>query len=260
MMQQEKHKRQFGANDHLQELIPAVSLTDLLVNEEGVGGAWSFVRSLGHTAPCFMVSLTSRNIDDLFEAEAQIAQSAPVLASGGGGVFQYCEAHPTDGVLLHWAGLIHLHNKRFGQAAIFLNEAIRNGQDHWRVFWNLAVAVQALGDTDLAVTHLRHVAAKAPFFQEAKTMLAQLIKIQEKAEPADDKPEILFQRLELYLTGDDWSTMSEMAQRLMPLAASNDQWDVLYRTALSLHKAGKRDAAKKLYSDITSRQKASSNC
>jgi glycosyltransferase involved in cell wall biosynthesis len=116
----------------------------------GEAALW-FVESLGSQAGPFITSLLSHDPRALLEADEQIANSAPVLASaGGGGVLHYRIAYPGDAWLRLWSGLIWERQGRRALALAEFTEAGRRGLSHWRVDLYRARAARALGQADLA--------------------------------------------------------------------------------------------------------------
>lgn len=86
-----------------------------------LSGAEFFVQGLGDTAPQFRTSMVSTDADELHEADARIAASAPVLANGDGGILSYRHAYPNDSHLRFWSGLVlHAQGRRALAAAEFV--------------------------------------------------------------------------------------------------------------------------------------------
>src|SRR5919199_2820742 len=106
LMELPKREREWGMLSSVSLLDQPVSLQDLTGEPEELSGAQAFIQSLGDTAPQFTVSLTSPSIEELFEADRQIAASSTLLAMGEGGLLQYQTYYPNDGYLRLWSGLV----------------------------------------------------------------------------------------------------------------------------------------------------------
>ena len=136
-------------------------------------GAERFVESLGNQSHAFDVSLSSRDIDRLLDAEAAIATSPPPLVDpASGGILHYRAHDPADPHLRLWAGLALLGQQRPALAAGEFRAAIDLGCRHWRASWYLARAAVDAGAIDLARESLEDVVNAAPEFQPARDMLA----------------------------------------------------------------------------------------
>jgi glycosyltransferase involved in cell wall biosynthesis len=134
----------------------------------GLSGVEAFIRSLGEAAPQFTVSMTSEDVQELFEADRRIGSSSPVLCnSHGGGILHYRSRYPDDGWLRLWSGLV-LHNQGQNAPAVLeLTKAIQFGCDHWRVSWYLAQAAERVNAIPIAEKALQVVLEAAPDFTEA---------------------------------------------------------------------------------------------
>jgi glycosyltransferase involved in cell wall biosynthesis len=138
-------------------------------------GAELFIQSLGEMGRQFEVSLTSEDINELFEAEQKIAISSPVLFNpGGGGIFHYRSFYPKDENLRLWSGLVLANGGRNALAAAEFKAAIQIGVNHWRVFWYLAQAAERAGARALALENAEKVTIMAPEFSEATLMVRRI--------------------------------------------------------------------------------------
>src|SRR5919202_2837360 len=157
-----KRRREWGIDADLMLLYQPVSLQDLTGQPEELSGAKLFAKSLGDTAPEFTVSLTSQNIQQLFEAERKIAASSILLSMGEGGILQYRDYYQNDGYLRLWSGLVRQQQGRNAEAVSELTAAINLGCKHWRVAWYLAQVAARVNDIPLAEKALRVVLQAVP--------------------------------------------------------------------------------------------------
>ena len=112
-------------------------------------GARTFLMSLGDHGSDFSASLAGTDLRATLEAEQRIAGASPVLASpDAGGVLHWRLAHPDDGHLRYWAGLVLLGQGSHALAFAELTAAVRLGCDHWRVAWHLAASARLVGLVD----------------------------------------------------------------------------------------------------------------
>jgi glycosyltransferase involved in cell wall biosynthesis len=169
-----KRRREWGIDTDSTLLYQPVSLQDLTGQSEELSGAESFTKSLGDTAPEFTVSLTSQNIQELFEAERKIAASSILLSMGEGGILQYRDYYQNDAYLRLWAGLVLQHQGRNAQAVSELIEAINLGCNPWRVFWYLAQVAEKVNDISLEEKALHTVVQAVPDFAPAQERLKGL--------------------------------------------------------------------------------------
>ena len=173
LMQQPKRRRIWGVPVGERLLDRPVTLQDLMGNTPSA--AELFVESLGDCASHFSVSLHSQNIQELFDADRQIATSPPIMCNpGGGGVLHYRSYYPNDGYLRFWSGLITQAKQQYSQAIAEFKAAIELGCNHWRVSWYLANAYEKVGSIELAQTSVQTVLQIVPNFTEARSMLARL--------------------------------------------------------------------------------------
>ncbi|MCA1990567.1 MAG: glycosyltransferase [Coleofasciculus sp. S288] len=169
-----KRTREWGIDTESSLLYQPVSLQDLTGQPEEYSGAEVFAKSLGNTAPEFTVSLTSQNIQELFEAEQKIATSSILLSMGEGGIVQYREYYPNDSYLRLWSGLVRQYQGRYAEAVSEWLAALNLGLDHWRVSWYLAQAATNNNDFALAEKALRTVVQAVPDFAAAQEMLKSI--------------------------------------------------------------------------------------
>ncbi len=169
-----KRRREWGIDTESSLLYQPVSLQDLIGEPEELSGAELFTKSLGATAPEFTESLTSQNIEELFEAEHKIAASSILLSMGDGGILQYRDYYQNDGYLRLWSGLVLQHQGGDAEAVSELTTAINLGCNHWRVFWYLAQVAARVDDIPLAEKALHTVVQAEPDFAAAQEMLKHL--------------------------------------------------------------------------------------
>ena len=165
-----KRKREWGIPVETRILDRPVLLEELLGKTKQLSSAELFIESLGDAAPQFETSMHGFNLDELLEADRQIARSSPVLCSkGGGGIFHYRKNYPEDGYLRLWSGLVLQEQGKISDAIAEFNKAIELGCDHWRVSWYVA-QIQA----KFAEKALQEVTKSVPGFAEASNLLAVL--------------------------------------------------------------------------------------
>jgi glycosyltransferase involved in cell wall biosynthesis len=169
-----KRRREWGIDPHSTLLYQPVSLQDLTGQPEQLSGAEVFAKSLGDTAPEFTVSLTSQNIQELFEAEQKIAESSILLSLGEGGIVQYRDYYLNDAYLRLWSGLVLQQQGRHAEAVSELIAAINLDCTHWRVSWYLAQVADKINDVALAEQALHSVVQAVPDFAPAGEMLKRL--------------------------------------------------------------------------------------
>ncbi|MBE9039448.1 tetratricopeptide repeat protein [Oscillatoriales cyanobacterium LEGE 11467] len=180
LIQQPKRRRILGVSVGERLLDRPVTLQDLMGTTPS--GAELFIESLGDVAPHFSVSLNSQNIQELFDADRQIATSSPIMCNpGGGGVLNYRSHYPNDGYLRLWSGLIFQEKQQYSQAISELKGAIELGCNHWRVSWYLANVYEKVGSIELAKKSVQTVLQTVPNFTEAKSILARLSSQLEKS-------------------------------------------------------------------------------
>jgi predicted O-linked N-acetylglucosamine transferase (SPINDLY family)/glycosyltransferase involved in cell wall biosynthesis len=174
LMQLPKRKREWGIPAGMSLLEQPILLQDLTGEPKQISGAEKFMEALGDRAPQFAVSFQSQNLEDLLEADRQIAASTPLIYSGEGGIFQYRSFYPNDGYLYFWSGLVLQHLGQYSQAIAHLTQAIELGGQHWRVSWYLAQVAEQSNNISLAKTALQTVLSAAPNFAKAQEMRSRL--------------------------------------------------------------------------------------
>lgn len=212
LMKLPKRERVWGIETSVSLLDQPVSLQDLTGESEEGSEAKVFIESLGDTAPEFIVSMTSPNTQEVFEADQKIAASSLLLSMGEGGLSQYRLYYPNDGYLRLWSGLV-LH--RLGQKEEAVSEfsaAINLGCNHWRISWYLAQVAAELNDIPLAQKALRTVLQAVPDFVAAQNMLKHL-------EPGlEQSTELVFLPLRdiNFIIFPDWSqSEDQLSQELL---------------------------------------------
>ena len=213
LMQQPKRRRIWGVPVGEKLLHQAVTLQDLIGNAPSA--AELFVESLGDRASHFSVSLHSQNIQELFDADRQIAMSPPIMCNpGGGGVLNYRSHYPNDGKLRLWSGLIAREKQQYPQAISEFKGAIELGCNHWRVSWYLANAYEKVGSFELAQKSLQTVLQTVPNFTEAKLMLARLSsQVERPIKPSTSTPSKSLQGLTIFTTTKPFQGHPGMIQR-----------------------------------------------
>jgi hypothetical protein len=134
LMENPKRTRQWSIPVDSSLLDEPVSILDLVDIPQQFEGTKTFIESIGDTAPQFITSLISEDINDLFNAEETIANSSTLLGLGEGGVLQYLHHYQDDGYLQLWVGLICQNRGKMSDAMTLFINAINSGCNHWRVF------------------------------------------------------------------------------------------------------------------------------
>lgn len=124
----------------------------------------------------FQISLYSEELTELFEAEERIANLSELFRVNG--VLTYRNYFREDGYLRLWAGLGYWGQGDFARAALELFEALRLGNNHWRVCWYLCRAAAAAGSRELALTCLPQLLSSVPDFQPARELYDSLMTTQ----------------------------------------------------------------------------------
>ncbi len=174
LIERSKRRREWGIDTESKLIYQPISLQDLTGQPDELSGAELFTQSLGDTAPEFTVSLTSQNIQELFEAEYKIATSSTLLSMGEGGILQYRDYYENDAYLRLWSGLVRQKQGRDTEAVSELMTAINLGLNHWRVAWYLAQIATKINDISLAQEALQAVVQAVPDFTEAQERLKEL--------------------------------------------------------------------------------------
>jgi glycosyltransferase involved in cell wall biosynthesis/tetratricopeptide (TPR) repeat protein len=207
LMELPKREREWGMLSSVSLLDQPVSLQDLTGEPEELSGAQAFIQSLGDTAPQFTVSLTSPNIEELFEADRQIAASSTLLAMGEGGLIQYQTYYPNDGYLRLWSGLVKQRRGQPAEAIAEFTRAVNLGCNHWRVCWYIAQIAEKINDISLAQQALGTISQAVPDFAPAQEMLQRL-------EAALDRSTDLIDSLRLrelnYIIFPNWSVSEDI--------------------------------------------------
>ncbi|MBW4576554.1 MAG: glycosyltransferase [Aphanothece sp. CMT-3BRIN-NPC111] len=133
-----------------------------------------FIQSLEDTAPQFHTSMTSQNLQEVLEADREIAASSILLSGGEGGIIQYRNYYPHDGYLRLWSGLVLQQQGKNAEAVSEFTAAIELGGDRCRINWYLAQVAEKVNNLPLAAKALREVVQAAPDFTEARQMLKSL--------------------------------------------------------------------------------------
>jgi glycosyltransferase involved in cell wall biosynthesis len=176
-----KRRREWGIDTDSTLLYQPVSLQDLTGEPEELSGAKLFAKSLGDAAPEFTVSLSSQNIQELFEAERKIEASSILLSMGEGGISQYRAYYQNDGYLRLWSGLLLQRQGRNDEAISELLAAINLGLVHWRLSWYVAQVAAKVNNIPLAEKALYTVVQAAPDFAEAQEMLNRIKSLSEQS-------------------------------------------------------------------------------
>ena len=174
LMELPKRTREWGISVDESLLYQPVLLQDLTGKSEQQSGANLFIQSLGNTEPEFTASMTSKNIQELFEADRKIATSSLLLSGGEGGILQYRNYFQNDGYLRLWSGLVHQQQEQKAVAVSEFSAAIYFGCNHWRVSWYLAQVAEQVNDIALAANALSTVLQAVPDFAPAQEMLKRL--------------------------------------------------------------------------------------
>ncbi len=162
-----------------------VTFDDLIGDPFKPSGAELFIKSLGQTAPQFKTSMTSDNIQELFDSDRQISESSKLIYTlGGGGLLDYQAFYPNDGYLRLWAGLVRQRLGQYEQALADLLAAINLGCNHWRVSWYIAQIAEKVNDIQLAENSLKTVLQAVPDFAPAQATLQRIKSLKESISSA----------------------------------------------------------------------------
>lgn len=174
LMETPKRTRQWSIPVDGSLLDEPVSLLDIVDIPAQFEGAKTFIESIGDTAPQFITSLTSEDINQLFTADEKIANSSTLLGLGEGGVLQYLHHYPKDGYLMLWVGLICESLGKTSDAMKLFIDAINFGCNHWRGFWYLAQAAEHLQEISVMQEALDNLSNIVPDFAPAQEMRVRL--------------------------------------------------------------------------------------
>ena len=175
LMQHPKRDRIWGIPVGTSLLNLPITLEDLTGEYRQPTPAELFIEGLGGTKSEFIVSMTSQDINELFEAEEKIAFSSPLVRSAGsGGIIHYCNSYPNDGYLRLWTGLVLEASQQYPQAIQNYISAINLGCNHWRVAWYLARVAEKANDLELAEKAVRNVLQGVPNFINAQELLENI--------------------------------------------------------------------------------------
>ncbi|MGI0483277.1 glycosyltransferase [Geminocystis sp. CENA526] len=175
LMQQPKRERIWGIPVGTSLLDLPITLEDLTGEYRQPTPAELFIEGLGGTKPEFIVSMTSQDINELFEAEEKIALSSPLVRSAGsGGIIHYCNSYPNDGYLRLWTGLVLEASQQYAQAIQNYINAINLGCNHWRVVWYLARVAEKANNLELAEKAVSNVLQGVPNFINAQELLERI--------------------------------------------------------------------------------------
>ena len=74
-----------------------------------------------------------------------------------------------------WEGLANLENRDYAKASLEFHSALAAGEDHWRVYWYIALAEFKRRNYQQAKKALAHVRLSAPDFEDGKQMERDLL-------------------------------------------------------------------------------------
>lgn len=174
MMKKPKKLRIWGMRSDLSILEQPVTMEDLTGIREKPSGAKLFIEGLGDKGKDFITSMTSIDIEALFEAERNIANSSPLLQSGPGGILDCRHHYPEDPYLKLWTALVLQKNGNYSRAITELLEAINFIPDNFRIAWYLAQVAEKAGNIKLAKEILQNLIKVNPSFTEAKNMISRI--------------------------------------------------------------------------------------
>ncbi|MBD2209279.1 glycosyltransferase family 4 protein [Nostoc linckia FACHB-104] len=174
LMEYPKRTRQWGIPLDGSLLNEPVSLLDVVDIPPQFQGAKRFIEAIDNTAPQFLTSLTSEDINELFAADEKIANSSTLLGLGEGGVLQYVNHYLQDGYLRLWIALILERQGKIPEAMEQFIAAIKLGCNHWRVFWYLAQVAERLQEDSVIQQALDALSELVPNFAPAQEMRARL--------------------------------------------------------------------------------------
>jgi glycosyltransferase involved in cell wall biosynthesis len=114
---------------------------------ENTDGALLFLSSLGEIGADFRATLDRQGSQIAVAAEEKIAGLSESLFET---LVKYRNYFPNDPSLRFWAGLMLRFLGRPAMAATELNQSIKLGTDHWRVYWHLSHAARESGSVTFA--------------------------------------------------------------------------------------------------------------
>lgn len=117
---------------------------------------------------------TSNNHNAVLAAEKVIMTSSHKKGEKWVDLFQLDKQATLSPKQRVWQGLAHLQNKAYGKASMEFNKALAGGEDHWRVYWYIAIAESERHHFKEAKTALKHVIKSAPDFEEAKQLYTKI--------------------------------------------------------------------------------------
>ncbi|MCT7980528.1 glycosyltransferase family 4 protein [Laspinema olomoucense] len=174
LLQRPKRDRTWGVMMGYRQVDQLISLEDVTGKVEKLSGSECFIQSLGDTAPEFKVSQASDNIEELFEADHQIARASTLLATGEGGISQYRDYYENDGYLSFWWGLRDQYQGKYDAALTEFIKAIDLGCNHWRLGWYVAQLALKVNNIPLAKQAVSEVIRAVPDFAEAHELLESI--------------------------------------------------------------------------------------
>lgn len=215
LMASPKRARAWGIPVDGNLLDEPVSLLDVVDIPPEFRGAKTFIESIGNTAPYFLTNLTSKNEQELFDTDNQIANASTLLGSGEGGVIQYLNYFPDDGFLRFWTGLILEKQGNVGGALRQLMLASDKGCKHWRISWYIAQMAEYLGEIQVLQQALNSLDYLVPNFQPAEKLKICLTELLEA-----EKEQIKLTEIN-YLIFPDWQIEEEeLSEELYYLIAN----------------------------------------
>lgn len=188
MMRQAKRTRSWSPGETPAGIVPDMPSTRPSNSSvKKIDGAHLFVQTLGEEARPFITSMKSQNIEELFEAERQIACSSVLLRSSvAGGIAHYNNYYPNDGFLRLWTGLVRSEEGHFIEAAYQFVAAMKLGCSHWRVPWYLAQAALNSSQLPLAEKAIHLVLKEVPTFAGARDLVVQIEKLKNLSHPTTE--------------------------------------------------------------------------
>jgi predicted O-linked N-acetylglucosamine transferase (SPINDLY family)/glycosyltransferase involved in cell wall biosynthesis len=170
-----KQSRHWGIPRGSSLLEQPLSLNDVSGGLHKYAGSRYFIEALGETAPQFLTSMNSDNLEELLESDRQIAESSDLLSSiGSGGILHYRNHYHKDAFLRFWSALLLQQRGRYDRAIAEFSAAIALGFTHWRVHWYLAQLAAKTNDFSLARQALQKVSETVPDFNPARELLSRL--------------------------------------------------------------------------------------
>lgn len=139
-----------------------------------ISGAEYFIESLGDSGTPYRTSLTSNNLELLWEAEQEITLASELMRSAG--ILPYAGTYPEDPFLQLWGGLAYFGADKPVEAAGYILRAYEQGLPvhGWRALWYLTLNAADCDDRQLLEITLSKLVEMVPGFEPALALQERL--------------------------------------------------------------------------------------